>query len=265
MAITITDLIVYPVKSLAGIRVHSSLVTGTGLAMDRHWMLVDEQGKFISQRSVPALTRFKTFFSNENIGISHEGSEDIFLPYHLAAGEQATVTIWDDECTALKAGPDINEWFSKILGRECYLVRQMESAPRRLAEAEGIVSFADSSPVLVVNKSSLEDFNSRLDTGVTETHFRPNVVVDGHVPYAEDTWDVIEAGSARMQAVKTCGRCQVIGINPGTGKPDPSVLKTLASYRNVAGSIKFGLLVRPLVQGVLSVGDTINILSERNI
>lgn len=54
---TISALFVYPVKSCGAIALDCVQLAVHGFPWDRHWMVIDENGRFVSQREFPAMAR----------------------------------------------------------------------------------------------------------------------------------------------------------------------------------------------------------------
>jgi len=263
----LTSIFIYPVKSLAGIPLHQALVQPRGLQYDRRWMLVDEQGRFVSQREVAGLTAlgaaieppFLVIFSKNN------PRRRIHLPLSPPVAEmpEIAVDIWNDRCTARLYAPDVNDWFSDTLGCPLRLVYMPDSSWRPTDPdyaPEGIpVSFADGYPYLLISQASLDDLNGRLATPLPMNRFRPNFVYSGGEAYEEDGWRDFSIGNVHFQGVKTCARCIIPTTDQDTGQRTAEPLKTLATYRQQGHRILFGQNVVWLggTENVVQVGDTV--------
>ena len=176
----LSEIFIYPVKSLGGISMPSAIVTSRGLQYDRRWMLVDEQNKFLTQREHPKMALLKTAIDSHSIKIYHAANiaDTILLPLVPAPSETIRVNVWDDYCEAQPAAAVINKWFSQKLSIECRAVYMPDSSKRKLdpnyeTGPDGINSFSDDYPVLMIGQSALDDLNSRLQNPVPQITFCP--------------------------------------------------------------------------------------------
>ncbi|HKK75201.1 MAG TPA: MOSC N-terminal beta barrel domain-containing protein [Saprospiraceae bacterium] len=249
--IQLTDIKIYPIKSLAGISVASASVEPKGLALDRRWMLVDNQGRFLSQRKDPQMALLHLEWhtaAQEILRISHRKKTlpPLLLPLEIKLSEERIkVSIWDDELMAIPLGQGYDEWFSRALDRNCRLV-YMPSSDRRpvdpdYAQAEDSVSFADGFPYLLANHASLQDLNERLRTPITMDRFRANLIIEGTEAWAEDSWTSFKIGEVVFRSLKPCARCVLITVDPATGEKSPEPLKTLSRFRKSGNKVLFGI------------------------
>ncbi len=265
--ISLTGIRIYPVKSLAGIYLDQAEVQPQGLQDDRLFMLVDEKGLFITQRKYPQLALIKVQ-PMEN-GFNFRVGNNLPLVIQDVNFETKTlnIKIWQDECIGLVADEKVNQWFSQYLGFPVKLIKYDYRTPRasdpHYSLPSDIVSFADGFPLLVMSQSSLSDLNSKLESPVTMTNFRPNIIVNGCAAFAEDDWQQIRIGEVVFDAVKRCSRCVLITINPETGiKSDKGQpLKTLSQYRKGDGGVLLGMNLIPRSKGVIRVNDKIEIIN----
>lgn len=266
----IAALYTYPVKSCGGI-VHRRLAfDARGPVHDRAWMVVDAAGDFQSLRSLPALAQVATALEAGALRLSVPGLPDLRLPLERPAAPAVPVVVWRDTCDAVDEGDEAAAWFSQHLGRPVRLVRMADSFRRavspRYAPGPASVGFADAFPALVISEASLDDLNRRLaargQAPVPMARFRPNIVVGGCPPYAENGWRAIQAGQMTLDLVKPCGRCVATTVEPGTGRvPDPrEPLATLSAYRQRDGAVLFGQNAVHRAPGELAVGDPVAIL-----
>lgn len=262
----VSQIFIYPIKSLGGISMPAAVVTSRGLQYDRRWMLVDEQNKFLTQREHPQMALLKTAIENEAILI-HQASnvtDNILLPLEPAPAETIRVNVWDDYCEAQPAADTINKWFSKKLSIECKAVYMPESSKRKLNPnyemgPDGINSFSDDYPLLMIGQASLNDLNSRLQDAVPMNRFRPNLVFTGGLPYQEDSMKEFRVNSIYFYGVKLCGRCIITCINQETTEREKEPLKTLATYRSIGNKVCFGQNVISGGGGRICVGDIIEV------
>lgn len=264
--IKISELYIYPVKSLAGIKLASSELSPVGLQYDRRWMIVDVDGKFLSQRELPKMATIKTSIINKKLVLSHN-NRSINIAEVQKQSEKITVTVWNDTLEAIKIDGHANLWLSQILGQECQLVYMDQQAERQIdkdfAEDNQYVSFADGFPILVISQASLDELNSKLDNNVNINRFRANIIVSGSNAHAEDYWQDLTINQTEFKAVKKCSRCIIPSINQSTGERDNAkMLSILNRYRKEDNKIKFGqnLIYKNadlIVDKVISCGDEI--------
>lgn len=264
-SLIIQDLFIYPIKSLGGIRISESKVEERGFELDRRWMLIDESGKFMSQRTFPKMAMLRVEIAEDSLLVHHTARPDevIQIPFAAEGAEVSSVTVWDDEMPARLVNLDIDEWFSQALGMKVRLVKMPLSTERKVDPRYAIndesVSFADGMPYLLIGQNSLEDLNSRLDEEVPINRFRPNIVFSGGEAFAEDSWKKIQIGEVYFQVVKPCARCVMITVEQDTAEKGVEPLKTLATYRKQGNKILFGQNMVALSTGIIKVGDQIMI------
>ncbi len=256
---------VYPVKSATGISPEAWPVDAFGLAGDRRWMVIDGDGDFVSQRDLPALARIKTQLFPDGVLLNAPDAE----PFLLRRSQQASadVTVWRDTVAAALVDGGADAWLSGALGEPGLRIVYMPDDTVRQADttyaAEGDrVSFADGFPFLLASAAALDHLNAKLDTPVTMSRFRPNLVVEGAEPHAEDGWKRVRIGGIEFDVVKPCGRCQMVTVDPTVGARDgKEPLRTLSTYRRTAsGEVTFGQNLVHRGHGTLHVGDEVEVL-----
>lgn len=258
----VSSLFIYPIKSLQGIAVPEIATTDRGALHDRRWMLVDAEGRFVSQRTTPELVHFRLEMDDGGIKVSHpKAGQGIEVPISISAGALVPVGIWKDESAALEADQEVNNWFSKILGQNLRLVFMPENVQRPVdtfyAKKNELVSFADGFPYLVIGQSSLDDLNNRLEAPVPMDRFRPNIVFEGGLAFSEDKWNEVRIGSATFKRVKPCARCLVITTDQKTGQRGQVPLRTLNTYRKAGNAVNFGQNLLCVQPGTLRINDKI--------
>jgi uncharacterized protein len=236
-------------------------VDGFGLRYDRRWMVIDEAGGFLSQRSHPRLALVVPGLGQRALRVDAPGMPTLETPLDPSPIVTTQVVVWDDVCSATWVGERAARWFSDFLGTACSLVHMPDGVVRpadpAFAPAETRVSFADGFPFLVISEESLADLNRRLEVPLPMNRFRPNLVVAGGEPYSEDGWERFEIGGIRLQVVKPCGRCLVTTTDQSTAERGKEPLRTLATYRKVGGEVMFGQNVIHENIGRLRVGDPV--------
>jgi len=254
----LTHLLIYPIKSCAGIAVRSATVFESGLSAfgvhDREWMLVTEDGRFLTQREHPRMALIRPLPEGDTLCVHAPGMDELKLP--LAWDETApkrTVTIWDDTVDAADCGAAAAAWFSAALGSPCRLVRFHRDVVRPTSTkwTNGVPAkthFADGYPLLLIGQASLDDLNSRLAAAgrrpLPMDRFRPNLVVDGLDPCEEDFLATLTVGGVEIRPVKPCARCPIPSIDQATGIPGPDPLDILQTYRanpRMDGAVCFGM------------------------
>lgn len=261
MPIQLTALTVYPIKSAGGISVNDWTVDEFGLRYDRRWMVVDQSGEFLSQRSHPQLALVRPSIEDSSLRIDAPGMRSLELPLEPSGSATAEVRVWKDTCPAAWQGDLPAAWFSEFLGCSCGLVymtgETVRPADPTYAPDGTRVSFADAFPFLLISEESLADLNRRLADPLPMNRFRPNLVVAGVAPYQEDGWDRIEISGIGFRVVKPSARCVVTTTNQMTGEQGKEPLRTLATYRRVDGEVMFGQNAVHERTGRLRLGDTV--------
>lgn len=256
----LTEIWIYPIKSLGGIRLRSSRVLPKGLEHDRRWMLIDEHGGFLTQRTLPSLALIKMEHHANRLWVSYQ-NERWPLPWQPSGTGRIRTHVWDDEVFVREVDESRSGWFSDILQQPVRLVAFPEEEARpvdpRYAHAHEHVSLADGYPLLVIGESSLADLNSRLKSPVPMNRFRPNLVFSGGEPYEEDGWDFFAIGQNKFKGVKPCARCVMTTIDQATAQMSKEPLATLASYRKRDNKIYFGQNVIALNAHEIHEGDEI--------
>jgi uncharacterized protein YcbX len=267
----LSEIWVYPVKSLGGIQLQESKVTDRGLELDRRWLLVDDDGRFLSQREHPELALFKPEIEGEFLRITHRTHlESIDIPLRPVFSDSMSkikVTVWDDAIDAFEVSQVATDWFAKQLEVSVRLVYMPQESVRKLDPNYAITgaeinSFSDGYPFLIIGQSSLDDLNGRLEVQLPMNRFRPNFVFINGDPFEEDTWREFSIGNVSFVGVKPCDRCVMTTVDQEKGVvsgKDP--LKTLAKYRNFGNKVLFGQNVIGLGLGSVVIGDVVSVLS----
>ncbi|HWV32910.1 MAG TPA: MOSC N-terminal beta barrel domain-containing protein [Dyadobacter sp.] len=263
---TLSEIWVYPVKSLGGIRLTKALTEERGLQYDRRWMIIDEENVFITQRAHLKMALIDVALLDDGLKIflRADPADFVLVPYEPVTALPVTVQVWDDATEALTVSDEADSWLSRQLDMKLRLVAMPDSTERkadpRYARHNENVSFADGFPYLVISQASLDDLNGRLAEPIEMRRFRPNFVISGTEPFAEDQWKHIAIGNLRFEVVKPCARCVLTTINPETAEKGAEPLKTLATYRRNGNKILFGQNVTVRDFGELKVGDRITVL-----
>lgn len=241
-SVNITQLISYPIKSCAGIQHQKVSINALGLEFDRQWMVIDADGRFISQRKYPKMALIQPAIHGDRLHLQAPGMADISCAIKPSA-DTCEATVWKDTLTVDKTDTDINQWLSSYLDSSVQLVRygtqsqrQVDLQPTQTAQP---VAFADAFPLLVTHQASLEQLNTQLSQAVGMERFRPNVVVSSDQPaWQELQWQQLGSDEVIIEVAKPCVRCVMTGVDQSQGEQTGSeVLKTLKQkfpYQNQA-------------------------------
>lgn len=290
----ISELNIYPIKSLKGITLESSVVEKRGLRYDRRWMLTDMDGMFFTQREVPKMAAVVVEVLGGALRVSSDGFDSIEIPLEPDRGERESVTVWGSTLIAETYVGAMNEWFSEVLSKRCKLVRMPDNGTRHVSPkfdlGEDTVSFADGYPLLLLGEASLGEVNERLHEKyhsdeygeklpLLMNRFRPNVVVQGSDPFEEDRWAKIKIGEAIFRVPKPCARCVMTTVDQAKGEFDgKEPLKMLSSFRmakdafpdsyeslgQTPNAVLFGENLIPENPGAtIRLGDKVEVLESR--
>lgn len=262
--VEVAALYIYPLKSAAGIALTQAEVDEFGLRYDWRWMIADGNGRFISQREEPRLAQIVPTLREEALVLTAPQMEPLRLALDVRGQPPSVrVVVWDDDLIATPVGDAADRWASDFLGRRCRLVYIAPEQGRKLS-AHAKVGFADAFPFLLVSEASLEDLNGRLARPVPMNRFRPNIVVRGVGPFAEDGWARIEIAGITFRVAKPCARCVITTTDQKTGvrAPDAEPLRTLATYRRRGKDLLFGQNLLHEGRGMIKVGDIVRVFAR---
>jgi uncharacterized protein len=262
--IHLSGLYVYPIKSCGGIAVMESNVDERGLRHDRRWMLVDEANRFISQRELPRMALIGVRIDADGLLVSGPGMPFLQVPFAPPDGTPLRARVWDDIVETLPVGGDADRWFSEFLAVRCRLVHLPEGSVRPVDQAYGRaddqVSLADGFPFLLISEGSLAELNARLERPLPMDRFRPNLVVGGCDPFAEDGWRVVRIGPITLRVVKPCARCAITTVDQRTATRGKEPLRTLATFRRSGTKVLFGQNLVHDETGNLRKGDPVEVI-----
>lgn len=288
MTAVLRALNVYPLKSAGGTAAGEAELTDTGLRHDRRFMLVDPEGRFLSQRKLPALARLRPAYDGAVLTVTVAGAvrgaasdaaaadaavPDATVPdadsavaplvhHERAGGPVREVTVHNKPCKGVDQGDAAADWFRSVLDVDCRLVRF--TGRRATSRGGGTVAYADGYPLLLTFAESLADLNQRLtaqgSVPVPMNRFRPNLVIEGLGAYGEDRLRRLRLGDAVVELVKPCARCVVITTDQDTGVRGHEPLRTLAGHRTIDRGVHFGVNAVPRTLGLLRAGDPVEVL-----
>ncbi|MFK7885299.1 MAG: MOSC domain-containing protein [Gammaproteobacteria bacterium] len=267
----IESLHIYPIKSVAGIALERSTVENRGLAHDRRFLLIDDNGQFITGRQQPDLVLVSAQSRDDGWQIDAPQMSPLRLTPPPVDAPTVALRIWRDDVSGTPVSREADEWFSDYLGASCRLVFQHATAQRLVQPAHGtqptdVVSYADGYPVLLIGSASLNDLNRRLKMPVAMSRFRTNLVAATDEAFAEDRWRRIRIGEIEFDVVKRCARCVFTTVDPLSGQRDAAgePLATLRSYRldKQERGVMFGVNLVPRGDGTIEAGAPIEVLSS---
>ncbi len=262
--LTVHSLHIYPIKSCGGISVQNTAIDKYGFENDRRWLLVDENGQFITQRDCSELSLVQPEIDGEILKVTFKKST-IEIPIQAKTEHQFYTSVWDSEqLSVYDEGNAAADFFSEAIKGKCRLVRRSESYERVVTSGKIIgehnISFVDSHPILIVTQNSLKELNNRLDETLLPDRFRPNIIVEGDCEgFDEDNWRIIGINNQLFDFGKRCSRCVVTTINQQTAEKGTEPLQELASFRrDHRGKVCFGAYyTNRQATGNLSVGNPV--------
>jgi len=261
---------IYPLKSGAPLALDQAVVEKRGLARDRRWMLVDANGKFVTGRQQPRLTLIRAQPLENGLRLSAPDMPDIDLAAP-STGTRIESAVWGAPVNPLLADDAAHDWISAYMRAPHRLVHMDAACARpmkakydgRYGNDDDEVSFADGFPLLLISQAALDQLNAKLAAPVPMLRFRPNLVVAGTAPHAEDQWKRIRVGAVEFEVLKPCVRCVFTTVEFERGAFDPSgePLRTLLKYRRSAEGVTFGQNLIPRGRGILRRGDAVEVLA----
>jgi uncharacterized protein YcbX len=269
MSATLSALHIFPLKSGAPLVLDAGVVEKRGLRFDRRWMVVDGDDRFMTGRQNPRLTLVRALPDGDGLRLSAPGMPDLHVE-PPREGTRVDSAVWGARVTPLPAADAANEWLGAFLGARCRLVFMDADCVRPMkAKYEGRygtdddeVSFADGFPLLLISQAALDQLNERLARPVPMLRFRPNLVVAGTGPHAEDGWRRIRVGTVEFDVLKPCVRCvfTTVDFEHGRFSDDGEPLRTLITYRRGSDGVTFGQNLIPRGHGAIRVGDRVEVL-----
>lgn len=258
----------HPLKSARGVRIETAEAGPTGLRHDRRWMIVDADGRFVSQREDPRLGRIVPSIEDGRLRLRAPGAPELALPLEVRDGPPRAVTVWGDRVEGIGCGDEADAWVAALLGPGHRLVAMPDDAVRPVdpgyAEPGDRVSFADGFPYLLTTTASLDELNRRAGTRLAMERFRPNLVIAGAEAFEEDRWRRVRVGEVVFRVAKPCARCVITTLDPDTQEAGVEPLRTLAHFRASDGKVLFGENLLPDGSGTLRIGDSVEVLERED-
>ncbi|MEO8862165.1 MAG: MOSC N-terminal beta barrel domain-containing protein [Ginsengibacter sp.] len=264
--LSVSQLFIYPIKSLGGIPLQHAMVTDRGFQHDRRWMLVDRNNCFFTQRDLPQMALLQVEVRSDGLKVYHKEKThlQITIPFYPKLFEVAEVEIWEEKCQAQFVSKEADEWFTKMLSFNCRLIYMPDTTilpvDKKYASHNEITSLSDGYPFLLIGQSSLDELNAKLTDALPMNRFRPNIVFSGGEPYEEDCLEHFKINNIDFYGVKLCARCMIPTINQDNIQRSKEPLKTLANYRTRNNKIYFGQNLLHHGTGNISIGDALEVV-----
>jgi len=231
--IQVTDIYIYPVKSLKGIPLKEAETGSRGFKYDREWMITDSDYEFLTQREIEAMATISVSIDKDFLLLRSSKGSELKINLNTEREESVQVSVWDDICDAYDEGEFASYWLTDELGywkgKTLRLVRFCSDRKRPVPEKylkgrEAESSFSDQFPYLITTWDSLESLNEGLrENGKAEVNmarFRPNIVVNDISSIEKQTsLDLIsQEGNYEFGLRKPCKRCKITTINQDSGE-----------------------------------------------
>ncbi|GAA6133266.1 MOSC domain-containing protein [Oceaniserpentilla sp. 4NH20-0058] len=265
MSVYVSQLYTYPVKSLTGISSDKISIDEFGPIWDRRIMVVDQNGKFLTQRQLIQMSQVATKFEDETLMLSFkEQNITIQLSELPMLDKEIAVSVWNDEVLAVELPASINSWMSDVLEKQVKLCFIKQDTHRQVdlnfAKKGDRTGFSDGFPFLILSEASLEFLSDDIGYPLAAERFRPNIVVAGCDAFEEDTWSSIEINGILFDIVKPCSRCVIPTINPKTAIKEPQVMQVLLKHRKLDKQVYLGQNAIHQSFGSIEVGQIVKIL-----
>ncbi|WP_312099867.1 MOSC domain-containing protein [Acinetobacter venetianus] len=261
----ISQLFNYPVKSCKGNKLSTMDIDGFGPKWDRRWMIVDPDGRFITQRQVAEMGQIGVTVSSDRVCFDYQ-SENIELSMIEAQGQkdERLVTVWQDKLSGNRINHPVNAWLSQKLGREVQLIYMPQETVRQVdleyAQLGDRVGFADGFPFLIISEASVEFLAEKVGYPLDVQRFRPNIVVSGCDAFAEDQWRQIQIGDLVFDLVKQCSRCVIPTIDLKTSQKQPEIMQAMLKYRKQGTKVMMGQNALHRGEGHITIGQEVKII-----
>ncbi len=264
MQVEVTQLFIYPIKSCAGIQLERSAIDYRGLQWDREWVIVDEQGQMLTQRTVPMMTLIQPAITEQNLVLQAPDMPELTVSLALDESEAIRLRIWDDLTLGADQGEAVAAWLTQFLQQPCRLLRVHTKAQRGLSQtwvrkwlqadlapaeatdlAQTHFGFADGFPFLICNQASLDELNALIvqqgADPISMNRFRPNIVIQGLEAYEEDyLWSLV-GEQLQFAKLKNCTRCPLPNVNPLTAEIGLQPALALRDSRRTLEGVTFGV------------------------
>lgn len=264
---TLTEISIYPIKSIQGNQINKAFVEKQGIEDDRRFLIADLDGKMITARKYPSLVKITSQIMGSQLILNYGVKDELILDKEAFNLNSAPATVWGDTFDAYTTSSHANQWFSDIIGKPVQLLYLGEVSNRWREKLDTEVSFADGYPLLIISQASLDDLNERSPQVHKMAQFRPNLVVSGEEPFIEDSWKKIRIGTVVFELRKPCQRCILTTVDSDSGEfnQNKEPLNTLLKFRaDENREVYFGQNMIALNEGTIHVGDEIEVIEYKN-
>lgn len=254
---------VYPVKSVAGLSLSTAWVEKQGLMFDRRFMLALADGSMVTARKYPQMVKIRSTLTPDGLIFTAQGKSPLSIRYAEFKMQESPATVWNDNFIAYTTTDDADDWFSEVMGQRVELLFTGQQSNRVREKFGHNVSFADGYPLLIISQGSLDELNRRSTERHSMDQFRTNLVISGSEPFAEDGWKRIRIGEVEFEALKPCERCimTTVDLEKGQYRPSKEPLRTLSQFRaNERGGVFFGQNLIARNEGMIYAGDKVEVL-----
>lgn len=267
MPISIDQLFYHPIKSLGGISTNRLRLSQDGPERDRHIMVVNEQGKFITQRQKPIMSMIKVVDDGQLLTLSlDENSISFEWPDFASVSESKQVRVWGDELEGQLISGPVNAWLSDTLKQDVQLVYKHSNTRRQVDMDYGkegdTTGFSDGFPLLLISQASIDFLQSHLDVPISMARFRPNISVTGCEPFEEDTWKRIRINDVEFDLVKPCSRCVIPTIDLETGEKQKQVMQVMLEHRKQGKQVYVGQNLIHRGVGEIALGAEVEVIER---
>lgn len=263
---TLSQINVFPVKSVGGIAISTAWVEKQGLMFDRRFMIALADGSMVTARKYPQMVTVQSTLTQDGLIFTAQSKSPLHLRYADFKMQEAPAQVWKDHFLAYTTTDEADDWFSEVLGQRVELLFSGEQSNRIRDKIGHNVSFADGYPLLVISEASLEELNRRSPEQHSMDQFRTNLVVTANEPFEEDSWKRIQIGDVEFEAVKPCERCilTTVDVKKGELRASKEPLNTLSQFRaNERGGVFFGQNLVAKNEGMIRIGDKVDVLEYK--
>ncbi|WP_117235114.1 hybrid-cluster NAD(P)-dependent oxidoreductase [Vibrio maerlii] len=258
---------IYPVKSIAGISLSNAWVERQGLSFDRRFMLALADGSMVTARKYPQMVKVQASLISDGVVFTFPTKEPLRIRYQDFKLQPTSATVWKDQFEAYTTIDEADDWFTEVIGQRVELLYCGEQSNRIREKLGHNVSFADGYPLLIISQASLDELNKRSPELHTMDQFRTNLVVSGDEPFIEDSWKRIKIGEVEFEAIKPCERCilTTVDVKKGEFRSSKEPLNTLSQFRaNERGGVFFGQNLVAKNEGMIRAGDKVEVLEYKD-
>lgn len=273
----LTGLATHPVKSTAIRPLTTADVSPRGLTDDRSWVVVDADGVTVTAREEHGLFAVTADTPRTTAGVDHElrlradGLPDLELDRPV--GDLVRVRLFSRELQGVPAGDEADAWLRTALGRDDVRLVWCDDPTRRRLNPEfsrpgDHTAYADGYPVTLATEASLRRLNDWIVEGALErgeeppeplpmSRFRPNLVVDGDEPFAEDSWTGVRVGDVDFRIAKPTDRCVMTTIDLASLATGKEPIRALSRHRQWDHKTWFAISMVPESSGTVRLGDPV--------